>query len=58
MAMPSSPAISVLSAVEGISVATLPRFEHFIEPITIGILIGLFLIQKQGTGSVGKWFGR
>lgn len=51
-----TPAISVLSAVEGISVAT-PRFEHFIEPITIGILIGLFLIQKQGTGSVGKWFG-
>jgi KUP system potassium uptake protein len=51
-----TPAISVLSAVEGISVAT-PRFEHFIEPITIGILIGLFLIQKQGTGSVGRLFG-
>ncbi|MES2089640.1 MAG: potassium transporter Kup [Pseudomonadota bacterium] len=51
-----TPAISVLSAVEGISVAT-PRFEHFIEPITIGILIGLFLIQKKGTGSVGRLFG-
>ncbi len=51
-----TPAISVLSAVEGISVAT-PRFEHFIEPITIGILIGLFLIQKKGTGSVGQLFG-
>jgi KUP system potassium uptake protein len=51
-----TPAISVLSAVEGISVAT-PRFEHFIEPITIGILIGLFLIQKHGTGSVGRLFG-
>ena len=51
-----TPAISVLSAVEGISVAT-PRFEHFIEPITIGILIGLFIIQKKGTGSVGKLFG-
>jgi len=51
-----TPAISVLSAVEGISVAT-PRFEHFIEPITIGILIGLFLIQKKGTGSVGTLFG-
>jgi KUP system potassium uptake protein len=51
-----TPAISVLSAVEGISVAT-PRFEHFIEPITIGILIGLFIIQKKGTGSVGRLFG-
>jgi K+ transporter len=51
-----TPAISVLSAVEGISVAT-PKFEHFIEPITIGILIGLFLIQKKGTGSVGRLFG-
>jgi len=51
-----TPAISVLSAVEGISVAT-PRFEHFIEPITIGILIALFMIQKHGTGSVGKLFG-
>ncbi|MEY4763562.1 MAG: hypothetical protein RI907_235 [Pseudomonadota bacterium] len=51
-----TPAISVLSAVEGLSVAT-PRFEHFIEPITIGLLIGLFFIQKHGTGSVGKLFG-
>ena len=51
-----TPAISVLSAVEGMSVAT-PAFEHFIEPITIGIIIGLFLIQKHGTGSVGKLFG-
>lgn len=51
-----TPAISVLSAVEGISVAT-PKFEHFIEPITIGILIALFVIQKKGTGSVGRLFG-
>ena len=51
-----TPAISVLSAVEGISVAT-PQFEKFIIPITIGVLVGLFLIQKQGTGRVGKWFG-
>ena len=51
-----TPAISVLSAVEGISVAT-PQFEKFIIPITIGVLIGLFLIQKQGTGRVGKLFG-
>ena len=51
-----TPAISVLSAVEGISVAT-PQFEKFIIPITIGVLVGLFLIQKQGTARVGKLFG-
>lgn len=51
-----TPAISVLSAVEGISIAT-PHFEHFIVPITIGILIGLFSIQMKGTGSVGRLFG-
>jgi len=51
-----TPAISVLSAVEGISVAT-PTFEHWIVPITIAILIGLFAIQSRGTGSVGALFG-
>jgi len=51
-----TPAISVLSAVEGLGVAT-PVFEHVIEPITIVILIGLFLIQKRGTGRVGAIFG-
>ena len=51
-----TPAISVLSAVEGLSIAT-PNFEHFIVPITIGILIGLFSIQMKGTGSVGRLFG-
>ncbi len=51
-----TPAISVLSAIEGLSVAT-PQFEHWIEPITLGILIALFMIQKMGTGTVGKLFG-
>jgi KUP system potassium uptake protein len=51
-----TPAISVLSAVEGISVAT-PAFEKFIIPITIGVLTGLFFIQRHGTSSVGKLFG-
>ena len=51
-----TPAISVLSAVEGISVAT-PQFEKFVIPITIGLLVGLFLIQRHGTGRVGKLFG-
>ncbi|MDQ2970813.1 MAG: KUP/HAK/KT family potassium transporter, partial [Acidobacteriota bacterium] len=51
-----TPAISVLSAVEGLRIAT-PVFENFVEPITIVILIGLFLIQKRGTGGVGAIFG-
>ena len=51
-----TPAISVLSAVEGISVAT-PALEKWVVPVTIGILIGLFSIQSRGTGAVGKLFG-
>jgi len=51
-----TPAISVLSAVEGISVAT-PAFEHWIIPITIAILVGLFAVQSHGTGALGKLFG-
>lgn len=51
-----TPAISVLSAIEGISVAT-PQFEHLIIPITLGILISLFLIQRFGTAKVGILFG-
>jgi KUP system potassium uptake protein len=51
-----TPAISVLSAVEGLSVIT-PRFQPLIIPITLGILLGLFLIQRRGTGQVGRLFG-
>ena len=51
-----TPAISVLSAVEGLRVAT-PFFEPYILPITIVILIGLFLFQHQGTEGIGKIFG-
>jgi KUP system potassium uptake protein len=51
-----TPAISVLSAVEGLSVAA-PTLEKLILPITIGVLTGLFVIQRHGTGSVGKLFG-
>lgn len=51
-----TPAISVLSAIEGIEVAT-PAFKPYVIPITIVILIGLFVIQKYGTGMVGKLFG-
>ncbi len=51
-----TPAISVLSAVEGLAIAT-PAFEHLVKPITIAILVGLFLIQKRGTAQVGAIFG-
>jgi KUP system potassium uptake protein len=51
-----TPAISVLSAVEGLKVAT-PVFDPYVIPITIGILVGLFLFQKRGTAGVGKVFG-
>ncbi|HKH44776.1 MAG TPA: potassium transporter Kup [Thermoanaerobaculia bacterium] len=51
-----SPAMAVLSAVEGLNVAT-PFFEPYVVPITIVILIGLFLLQRRGTGGLGKLFG-
>ena len=51
-----TPAISVLGAMEGISV-TAPALEHLVLPLTLGILIGLFLVQKRGTAGVGKVFG-
>jgi KUP system potassium uptake protein len=51
-----TPAISVLSAVEGLEVVT-PAFTKFVVPITIVILIGLFLFQKHGTGRIGSVFG-
>jgi KUP system potassium uptake protein len=51
-----TPAISVLSAVEGLEVAT-PRAAGMVMPISIGILIGLFLVQRRGTGQLGALFG-
>ncbi len=51
-----TPAISVLSAVEGLSVAT-PAFERLIIPITLGVLAALFYVQRFGTGRVGMLFG-
>jgi KUP system potassium uptake protein len=52
-----TPAISVLSAVEGLNVAT-HVFEPYIIPITVGILVALFSVQRHGTGKVGGVFGR
>jgi KUP system potassium uptake protein len=51
-----TPAISVLGAVEGLEVAT-PTFTKFVVPITIVILVGLFLFQRHGTGRIGSVFG-
>lgn len=51
-----TPAISVLSAIEGLKLVA-PGFENFIVPATIAVLIGLFGIQRYGTGSIGKLFG-
>ena len=51
-----TPAISVLSAVEGLGVAT-SVFEPFIVPITVVILIGLFVAQSRGTAGIGTIFG-
>jgi len=51
-----TPAISVLSAIEGLSIAT-PMFNKWLMPLAIGILTALFLVQRHGTGTMGKFFG-
>src|ERR1700749_1775831 len=51
-----TPAISVLSAMEGLKLIA-PHFEHFILPATMAIRVGLFVIQRHGTESIGRFFG-
>ncbi|HEY7608592.1 MAG TPA: potassium transporter Kup [Alphaproteobacteria bacterium] len=51
-----TPAISVLSAVEGLKVAA-PVLEHWIVPLSVAILVALFAFQYRGTGRVGSLFG-
>ena len=51
-----TPAISVLSAIEGIKVYA-PHLDRFVVPVTVVILIGLFMVQRKGTGFVGNMFG-
>jgi KUP system potassium uptake protein len=51
-----TPAISVLGAMEGLSEKS-PALSHLIVPITIGILVGLFVVQRYGTGRIGGVFG-
>jgi KUP system potassium uptake protein len=51
-----TPAISVLSAVEGLEIAA-PGLEHLVIPVTIAILVGLFAMQRRGTAGLGAIFG-
>ncbi|MEE1613415.1 potassium transporter Kup [Microvirga sp. CF3016] len=51
-----TPAISVLSAVEGLKLVT-PAFEPYVVPLSLVILISLFAVQRFGTASVAAWFG-
>ncbi len=51
-----TPAISVLSAVEGLEVVS-PTFKRFVIPLTLLILLCLFAVQKRGTSGIGKFFG-
>jgi KUP system potassium uptake protein len=51
-----TPAISVLSAIEGLEVAT-PAMKPYVIPLTLMVLVGLYLAQSRGTAGIGKWFG-
>jgi len=51
-----TPALSVLSAIEGLKIAT-PAFEPYVVPLTIAILVALFAVQSRGTGKMGAFFG-
>ncbi|WP_256078537.1 potassium transporter Kup [Massilia sp. YIM B04103] len=50
-----TPAISVLSAIEGLEVAT-PAFSPYVVPLTIVVLVALYAVQSHGTAGIGKWF--
>jgi len=51
-----TPAISVLSAIEGLEVAA-PGLKPYVVPITVVVLLGLYAVQSRGTSGIGKWFG-
>ncbi|MFZ6673896.1 potassium transporter Kup [Undibacterium sp. Xuan67W] len=51
-----TPAISVLSAIEGLEVAT-PAFSPYVVPITLVVLIALYSVQHKGSAGIGRWFG-
>ncbi|MES2149671.1 MAG: potassium transporter Kup [Pseudomonadota bacterium] len=51
-----TPAISVLSAIEGLEVAA-PGLEKYVVPLTIVVLVSLYAVQRRGTAGIGRWFG-
>ncbi len=51
-----TPAISVLSAVEGMALV-MPSLNAWVLPVSLGILLGLFLVQRRGTARIARWFG-
>jgi KUP system potassium uptake protein len=51
-----TPALSVLSAIEGLKVA-IPAFDPYVVPLTIVILVALFVVQSTGTAKVAAFFG-
>ncbi|ATQ74937.1 potassium transporter Kup [Massilia violaceinigra] len=51
-----TPAITVLSSIEGLEVAT-PAFKPYVIPLTLSVLAVLYWAQHRGTGGIGKWFG-
>ncbi|MDE2369644.1 MAG: potassium transporter Kup [Burkholderiales bacterium] len=51
-----TPAVTVLGAIEGLEVVS-PGFKTYVVPISIAIVVGLFMVQRLGTGVVGRWFG-
>ena len=51
-----TPAISVLSAMEGLEIVS-PRFKSWVIPLTLVVLLALFMLQKRGTAGIGKFFG-
>ncbi|HEY3727702.1 MAG TPA: KUP/HAK/KT family potassium transporter [Solirubrobacteraceae bacterium] len=51
-----TPAISVLGSIQGVSVAT-PALSHLVVPLSVAILLGLFVLQRFGSGTIGRLFG-
>jgi len=51
-----TPAISVLSAIEGLDIAT-PALHTYVVPLTVGVLIALYAVQRHGSSGIGRWFG-
>ncbi|MEB0138068.1 MULTISPECIES: potassium transporter Kup [unclassified Undibacterium] len=51
-----TPAVSVLSAIEGLEVAT-PAFKPYVVPITVLVIAALYAVQFKGTAGIGRWFG-